>query len=99
MWNRYKGRLTSAYLCILPNRDIVTYAYRTTVMQLVIRGFRFTDAKRMVRISGLLDEVEKCGVDQCHEMDERDCADQVEYEMNRAKRIVIDWTGIVFDGG
>lgn len=99
MWHRSTGRLTTKYLFTLFHQNIIAYAYRTTTMQLMIRGFGFTDAKRMVRISGFLDVIEKCGGDWYHNMDERDCADWVEYEMNKTKRITVDWTGIIFDGG
>ncbi|MBP3690890.1 MAG: hypothetical protein J6I74_06145 [Schwartzia sp.] len=96
MMKRNIGRLTSRYVLDL---EPVTYAYRTTTMQLMIRGFGFTDAKRMVRISGLLDAVEEVGVLWYHDMDIEDCADFVEKAMNDMKRITVDWTGIIFERG
>lgn len=99
MWYRNTGQLTTKYMLTLFHQNIIAYAYRTTTMVLMRRGFGFTDAKRMVRISGFLDVIEKCGGDWYHEMDEQDCADWVEYEMNKTKRIIVDWTGIIFEGG
>ena len=99
MWHRDTGRLTTEYILTLIHQDIVAYAYRTTTMQLMIRGFGFTDAKRMVRISSLLDAVEKFGVDWYHDMDHVDCADWVEKNIHDMKRITVDWTGIIFEGG
>ena len=96
MIKRNIGRLTCNYVFDL---DPVTYAYRTTTMQLMIRGFGFTDAKRMVRISGLLDAVEEFGDLWYHNMDIEDCADFVEKTMHETKRITVDWTGIIFGRG
>ena len=100
MWQRDTGRLTTRYIHDkLFEKNIVAFAYRTTTMQLMIRGFGFTDAKRMVRISGLLDAVEEFDVDWYHDMDIKDCADWVEKAIHDMKRITVDWTGIIFEGG
>ena len=81
------------------NADEVTFAYRTTTMSLCKRGFGFTDAKRMVRISGLLDYVEEFQdtISWYHDMSITDTADWVERQMNKTNRIIVDWTGILFE--
>ena len=84
---------------MLFHRDIVAYAYRTTTMQLMIRGFGFTNAKRMVRISGLLDIIRDIDVLWYHNTDIKDCADWVEKAIHDMNRIKVDWTGIIFEGG
>ena len=100
MRQRDTGRLTTNYIeNILFDQDIVAYAYRTTTMQLMIRGFGFTDAKRMVRVSGLLDAVEELGVLWYRDDDIKECADFVEKSIHGMKRITVDWTGIIFEGG
>lgn len=53
----------------------------------------------MVRMSGLLDAVEEFGVNWYHDMDHVDCADWVEKEIHDMKRIDLDWTGFIFEGG
>ncbi len=96
MRQRDTGLLTTDYIeNTLFHRDIVTYAYRTTTMQLMIGG---TDAKRMVRISGLLDAVKRFGVLCYRDDDIKDCADFVERAIHDMKRIKVDWTEIIFEG-
>lgn len=53
----------------------------------------------MVRMSGLLDAVEEFGVNWYHDMDHVDCADWVEKEIHDMKRIDLDRTWIIFEGG
>ena len=97
MRQRDTGLLTTDYIeNTLFHRDIVAYAYRTTTMQLMIRGFGFTDAKRMVRISGMLGIIDKMGVLWHHNKCIKHCADWVEREIQSTKRTIVDWTGIIF---
>ena len=53
-----------------------TFMYRTTVIELVRRGYRFSDAKAMVRASNIVDDAKTC-LEFTHDMGIKEWADYV----------------------
>jgi len=65
---------TSRYLAL--RADDATCIYRATVIELIRRGYRFSDAKTMVRASDIVGDAKRCWRIP-RDMDDSDWADYV----------------------
>lgn len=72
---------TASYLTLYA--DDATCIYRATVIELIQRGYRFSDAKAMVRASGIVEDAKRCWRIP-RDMDEVDWADYVLDKLEKA---------------